>query len=117
MEKIKNTITRRYKGTESSANSAFRKDAEKMAIKGYKPISEIYEQGRWTQSQFFLALFFCLFIIGIFALLQMLLTKPKGALFVTYKLIEKPDTKACPQCAETIKYAAKVCRFCGYRYD
>ncbi|PZU63217.1 zinc ribbon domain-containing protein [Sphingobium sp.] len=27
------------------------------------------------------------------------------------------DEKACPDCAETIKEAAKVCRFCGFRMD
>ena len=25
------------------------------------------------------------------------------------------ETKACPECAETIRAAAKSCRFCGYR--
>lgn len=27
------------------------------------------------------------------------------------------DTKMCPECAERVKSAAKVCRFCGYRFD
>ena len=26
-------------------------------------------------------------------------------------------TKRCPDCAETIKSAAKVCRFCNYRFE
>lgn len=28
-----------------------------------------------------------------------------------------PDTKTCPECAETVKAAAKLCRFCGHRFD
>ena len=27
-----------------------------------------------------------------------------------------PDTKVCPRCAETVKSAALVCRFCGYEF-
>ena len=28
-----------------------------------------------------------------------------------------PDTKVCPDCAETVLAAARKCRFCGYRFD
>ena len=27
------------------------------------------------------------------------------------------DTKVCPDCAETVKAAANVCRFCGFRFE
>lgn|GEM_PF-5385735 len=28
----------------------------------------------------------------------------------------EPDMKECPMCAETIKYKARVCRFCNYNF-
>ena len=31
--------------------------------------------------------------------------------------IQSADVKTCPDCAEDVKIAARVCRFCGYRFD
>ncbi|MDR3597684.1 zinc ribbon domain-containing protein [Clostridium sp.] len=25
--------------------------------------------------------------------------------------------KECPMCAEKVKFKAKICRFCGYKFD
>jgi Uncharacterised protein family UPF0547 len=29
----------------------------------------------------------------------------------------EPDLKACPDCAESVRSAARKCRYCGYRFD
>jgi hypothetical protein len=33
------------------------------------------------------------------------------------KLVPVKDTKVCPACAEDIKAAAKICRFCGHKFE
>jgi hypothetical protein len=30
---------------------------------------------------------------------------------------DTPETKTCPDCAESVLAAARKCRFCGYRFD
>ena len=72
------------------------------------------------------ALLLCFLLIGIVIFLYMLLVKPAGTLTVTYQLRESAvapqaaslagDEKTCPQCAEQVKAAAKVCRFCGHSF-
>lgn len=33
------------------------------------------------------------------------------------RLLGHAPTKRCPDCAEAVQAAARVCRFCGYRFD
>jgi len=37
-------------------------------------------------------------------------------LFVMAGIVTRTKKKTCPQCAEKIKAAALVCRFCGYEF-
>ena len=30
---------------------------------------------------------------------------------------QEPDLKACPDCAENVRSAARKCRYCGFRFD
>lgn len=40
-----------------------------------------------------------------------------GILSPLLLVVSGPPTKVCPQCAEQVKAAAKLCRFCGSKFD
>jgi uncharacterized membrane protein len=121
------TIVRSYRGTSESAARVFHSQAATMAEQGYYPVSQSYTPGAYSSGDFLFALLLCLVLIGILVFIYMLIVKPAGTLQVTYELrsevenaVSPPassnDTKLCPRCAETIKKAAVVCRFCHHEF-
>lgn len=116
------TIVVTYRGREMDAHNLFKADAAKKAKKGYYPVTEKFIPGSWGCGAFLLALLACVILVGILAFIYMLLVKPAGILTVKYELRETVpadagDTMACPRCAETIKAAAKVCRYCNHELE
>jgi len=103
-----------YEGSEAKARVEFIKDAQKKSQDGYYPVSENYTQGQYSGWDFFGAFLLCFILIGIIVFIYMLIVKPKGRLTVTYEYREAENEIACPMCAEKIKAAARVCRFCNH---
>jgi hypothetical protein len=111
---------------QADAVTKFEADAARLARDGYVPVAQSWAQGQWGCGAWLVALLLCIVLIGILVFIYMLIVKPEGTLTVTYRLdkpaavelpaVEAPpvtdDTMACPRCAETIKRAAKMCRFC-----
>ena len=112
------TVVKTYKGSQEQATKEYQKDAVRMAHQGYTPTSQVWTPGSYGCGTFILALLLCVLIIGILIFIYMVIVKPPGALTVTYTLAPRPDPeKACPKCAETVKAAATVCRFCGHTFE
>lgn len=115
-------IVKNYRGSEQAASRAFQSDAAKLAAEGYFPTSQSWAPGRYGCFAFLLALLLCIVIIGIIIFIYMLVVPPDGTLSVTYTLKVAPasaaavDEKTCPRCAEKVKAAAVVCRFCGHQF-
>ena len=115
------TIIRRYRGTKQSTHAAFVSDADRMSKDNYFPVSANYYEGAWGCGSFLFATILCFILVGILVFIYMLIVKPDGTLTVVYEynaadrsvLIEE---KQCPQCAETVRGAARVCRFCGHEF-
>lgn len=58
-------------------------------------------------------------VIGWFAAFIWSLTEVKSVAVsnkVSGNALDK-DTKTCPKCAESVKSAALVCRYCGYNFE
>ncbi len=111
------SVVRIYKGSQSSTNRAFQEDVAKMASQGYVPGSQSYAPGAYGCGSFILALLLCVVLIGFLVFVYMLIVKPDGTLTVTFvRSVAEPE-KTCPKCAERVKAAASVCRFCGYTFS
>ena len=112
------TTVRAYSGTLAKATRDYQTDAALMAKDGWVPTSQSYAPGSWGCGYFLVALLLCIFLIGFLIFIYLIVVKPDdGTLTVTYQrqALGEP-TKVCPRCAETVKYAAEVCRFCGYEF-
>ena len=118
-------IVKTYKGSQERASEDFRADAVNMAADGYYPTSQSWASGEYGCGMFLLALLLCFAIVGFFIFIYMLIVKPDGTLSVTYEYrtvaapaarVVAPAVTTCPKCAEQVKAAAVVCRFCRYEF-
>jgi hypothetical protein len=113
-------LVKTYLGRQAEAAIAFKKDAAKLAEEGYFPTSQVWAAGSHGCGAFLGALLLCLLLIGIIVFIYLLIVPPPGTLTVTYELRAPAsaavEEKVCPRCAETVKGAALVCRFCGHEF-
>ncbi|MGF1601091.1 MAG: zinc ribbon domain-containing protein [Thermosynechococcaceae cyanobacterium] len=127
------SIIKNYRGTQNTALKNFEYDAASMAEAGYHPTSQSWAEGSYSSATYLLAAIFILFCgFGLLILFYLVIVKPAGTLSVTYILSEDSQTnhsldytaetamdrgKICPMCAESVKAAARLCRYCGHSFE
>jgi MFS family permease len=57
------------------------------------------------------------FLIGIFGLILLYILDPLPGATQTVRTISRVPEKKCPMCAETVKSEARLCRFCGHKFE
>ena len=110
--------------TREEAETALSAADSNLRSKGYRLERDEWTPGAWSGGDFFLALLACLLLVGILIFIYMAVVKPKGTMNRTYVKgsvqLDDPavpkTTKTCPQCAEEVKVAATICRFCRYGF-
>ncbi len=114
-------LIKMYTGSQAKATALYQADVTAMAAQGYFPTSQSWVPGTRSASDFIAALFLCFLLIGFLIFLYMLIVPPVGTLSVTYEhrasvANATKEEKTCPKCAEQVKAAALVCRFCGHEF-
>jgi hypothetical protein len=130
-------------GSQKEAALQMTGDAAALARYAYAPAGQSWAGGGYGSGVAWIALFLILLVVAgllyfwpflvvaILVAVVLPLTAPPGSLTVTYELRGTPssdaappaaasdnnDSKVCPRCAETVKRAAQVCRFCGHEFD
>lgn len=140
------SIIRTYKGQPDAAAQLMQREAEILARFGYLPISQQYVTDEWGCGAWVVAALLLVFIVGFVVLAYMIANHPDGTLTVIYERrgydavqpeskpgtppgpatevettqtgdqVPAKDTKVCPDCAETIKAGARICRFCRHEF-
>ena len=129
-------------GSQKEAALQMTGDAAELARYAYAPAGQSWAGGGYGSGVAWISLllillviaglayFWPLILVAIVIVVVLPLAAPPGSLTVTYELrgtaapdaappavtSDTGDSKVCPRCAESVKRAAQVCRFCGHEF-